>query len=518
MTAQMAIHDSPGIDSAGSGQTLGVIDIGSNSGRVLVARVRGAAHLDVLGDARSPLRLVRDVARVGELSPETIERTLGIVRGFVAVAQSSGADRTVAVATAAVREASNGEQFIARTRKELGIDVDIADADEEARYGFLGAVHGLAVQDGIVLDVGGGSLQLIHFRGRRRRRSWSLPLGALRLSDRFLKSDPPARGEMRALKEHVYATIERAGIRPIAADERMVGTGGTIRNLGKVDRRLRGEYPISRLHAYVLDRRRLDGVAILLAGSAANGRATIPGLNADRLDSIVGGALVVQAVMDRLLAPDLTVAGYGMREGIALRSVTDEAATVEQVQSAAVSALGNQFTAYDSTRAVQRTALTRKLMATLRPGVTGEVMLASTAAAYLLDIGASIDHYRRHEHSARIVCDGNLDGYTHRSLALIAAAIYAVGEREASVKSYAPLLSQIDQPIVEQMSAGVLLADALVRYCSVNPETISLERSNGHVVLATPVVDPWPLEAPTRRAERAFGASISRVGGTLRVG
>src|SRR5262252_817428 len=201
--------------AAGGGQTLGVIDIGSNSGRVLVARVRGAAHLDVLGDARSPLRLVRDVARAGALTRETIERTLGIVRGFVAVASTSGAERTLAVATAAVREASNGEQFIERTRDELGIPVDIADGDEEARYGFLGAIHGLPVEDGIVLDVGGGSLQLIHFRGRRLERSWSLPLGALRLSDRFLKSDLPTRGEMRALKDHVYTTLEQAGIRPL---------------------------------------------------------------------------------------------------------------------------------------------------------------------------------------------------------------------------------------------------------------------------------------------------------------
>ncbi|MBV9324384.1 MAG: Ppx/GppA family phosphatase [Chloroflexi bacterium] len=495
-----------------AGQTLGVIDIGSNSGRVLVAHVRGAAHLDVLGDARSPLRLVRDVARDGELSTETIDRTLRIVRGFVAVATSSGAERTMAVATAAVREATNGEQFIERTRDELGIPVDIANGDEEARLGFLGAVHGLPVEDGVVLDVGGGSIQLIHFRGRKLERSWSLPLGALRLSDRFLKSDPPSRGEMRALREHIQTTLERAGIRPLGADERLVGTGGTVRNLAKVDRRMRSTYPISRLHAYVLDRRRVDGVASLLSGMPANNRAMTPGLNADRADSIVGGGLVVQAVMDRLLATELTVAGYGLREGVALNCVTDEAASIEQVQNVAVSALGGHFTAYDSARAERRVALVNRLLARLLPGAAVEVMLAAAAAARLLDIGASIDYYRRHEHSARIVCDANLDGYTHRTLALTAAGLCAVGERVATVKGYAPLLVAADQRAVEQIAAGVALADALVRYGSGDPETITLERTNGHVVLAAPVVDDWPLETPTRRAERAFGASISRNG------
>ena len=495
-------------DARAAGKTLGVIDIGSNSGRVLVARVRGAAHLDVLGDARSPLRLVRDVARGGKLSTETIERTLRIIRGFVAVARSAGADQTTAVATAAVREASNGDELIERTREDLGIPVEIADGDEEARFGFLGAVHGLPVQHGIVLDVGGGSLQVIHFRDRRLERSWSLPLGALRLSDRFLKSDPPGRGEMRSLKEHVYASLEKAGIRPLRTDERLLGTGGTIRNLAKVDRRLLGDYPITRLHGYSLDRRRLDEVGALLAGASASNRGGIPGLNSDRADSIVGGGLAVQAVMDRLLASDLTVAGYGLREGIALRSVTEEAASVEHVQRAAVAGLAAQFTAYNPARAEQRAALTRRVLSALAPGLSVEAALAAEGGALLLDIGASIDHYRRHGHAARIVCDANLDGYTHRTLALMAAALYAVGEREASVKAYAPLLWPADQPVVEQIAAGIALADALVRYGSAPAEAVSVERTNGRVRLATTVLDAWPIEAPTRRAERAFGISL----------
>jgi exopolyphosphatase/guanosine-5'-triphosphate,3'-diphosphate pyrophosphatase len=474
----------------------------------MVARVMGAAHLDVLGDARSPLRLVRDVATAGQLNDETIERTLRIVRGFVAVALSAGAERTVAVATAAVREASNGDAFIERVRRELGIPVNIADAAAEARYGFHGAVHGLPIEHGIVLDVGGGSLQLVHFRGRRLLRSWSLSLGALRLSDRFLRSDPPSRGEMRSLKEHVYATLETVGVSPLMADERLVVTGGTVRNLAKVDRRQRGEYPISRLHGYLLERRRLDEAGVLLARQPAGERARVPGLNADRLDSIVGGSLVIQAVMDRLLAAELTVAGYGLREGIALRSVADEVAPLPDVQRASVEAVGARFTSWDHRRAACRAALVERLLSIVAPGLAAEPSLAASCAARLLDIGASIDYYRRHAHTARIVSDANLDGYAHRTLALVAAAALAVGERDATVKPWAPLLTSADQPVVEQIAAAVGLADALVRYGSADLDATSFERSNGHVTLVTPVVDAWPLEAPTRRAERAFGLSL----------
>jgi exopolyphosphatase/pppGpp-phosphohydrolase len=135
--------------------------------------------------------------------------------------------------------------------------------------------------------------------------------------------------------------------------------------------------------------------------------------------------------------------------------------------------------------------------------------LAASCAARLVDIGASIDYYRRHAHSARIVADANLDGFSHRTLALIAAAVLAVGERDASVKAYAPLLSVADQPVVEQIAAAVGLADALVRYCSADLDHALPERSNGRVTLATPVVDAWPLEAPTTRVERAFGVTLN---------
>jgi exopolyphosphatase / guanosine-5'-triphosphate,3'-diphosphate pyrophosphatase len=482
------------MDTTTTCRTLGVIDIGSNSGRVMVARVSGAAHLDVLGDARSPLRLVRDVTKGGQLSTETIERTLRIVRGFMAVARCAGAEDTLAVATAAVREASNGHELIERARLELGMSVEIADGEQEARLGFQGASHGLPIEHGIVLDVGGGSLQLTHFRSRRLERWWSLPLGALRLNDRFLsRSDPPTRGEMRSLKQHVYATLEEAGVSSLLADERLVGTGGTVRNLAKVDRRMRGDYPISRLHGYTVDRRRLDDVSNLLAETPSSDRSRVPGLNADRSDSIVGGALLVQAVMDRLLATDLTVAGYGLREGVALRSVTEQAVGVADVQRASVSALGSRFNSCDADRGRRRAALAEQLLASAQPGLAADVCLAASVAAQLLDIGASVDYYRRYAHSARIVADANLDGFAHRTLALIAASVLAVGEREASVKNFAPLLSLADQVLVEQVAAAVGLADALERY-------------------GTPPLDPWPVEPLARRAERAFGLSFDLVG------
>jgi exopolyphosphatase/guanosine-5'-triphosphate,3'-diphosphate pyrophosphatase len=188
---------------------------------------------------------------------------------------------------------------------------------EEARYGFLGAVGGLPVEHGVLFDLGGGSLQVARFRGRRLLGAVSVPLGSLRVSDAFLESDPPTAREVRRLREHARDVIDGAGLRALSRGEDLVGTGGTLRNLAKIDQRA-ACYPISRLHGYVLTRRRLHEIISGLAGDRLKKRARVSGLNADRRDSVVGGGLVIDTLMEVLGADHVVVSGQGVREGLAL--------------------------------------------------------------------------------------------------------------------------------------------------------------------------------------------------------
>src|SRR4029079_2295961 len=174
-----------------------VIDIGSNSGRVMVFTRDGSRHLRLLTGSRAPLRLVHDVDLRGQLSDATMARTTEALRDFQAIARGAGAKRIVAVATAPVRDAANGRLFAERLRRELGIRIEIIGGLTEARYGFNGAVRGLAVSNGLLFDLGGGSLQITRFANRRRTQGVSLPFGALRVSERFLESDPPTAKQLR---------------------------------------------------------------------------------------------------------------------------------------------------------------------------------------------------------------------------------------------------------------------------------------------------------------------------------
>ena len=190
---------------------IAVVDIGSNSGRVMVFRPEAGGHLHVLAGSRAALRLARDLDRTGRIPPEALERAFEALRDFRAIALGSGVRRFEAAGTSALRDAANGPPFIRRVKRELGITIRILSGLEEARFGFLGAVGGLPVDHGVFFDLGGGSLQVGRFRNRHLVGAVSVPLGSLRVSDAFLKSDPPTPREVKKLRAHVRGHAARGG-------------------------------------------------------------------------------------------------------------------------------------------------------------------------------------------------------------------------------------------------------------------------------------------------------------------
>ncbi len=281
--------------STSARRPVAVIDIGSNSGRVVILDVDRAGHLRLLGGSRAPLRLVHDVDNAHRLSEESMARTMEAVRDFHAIAVRAGATRIVAVATAAMRDASNGHVLSDRLRRELGLRVDVIDGRAEARFGFTGAVRGLPVASGLWFDLGGGSLQLARFASRRPGRATSLPLGALRLSESFLSSDPPRPRDLRRLRDHIWKQLKKAGVGRLSGGETLVGTGGTLRNLAKIDRS-RHVYPVGSLHGYVLPSDRVREITSRLARTRLKDRDDVDGLSAERADSIVVGAVAIDVL------------------------------------------------------------------------------------------------------------------------------------------------------------------------------------------------------------------------------
>jgi exopolyphosphatase / guanosine-5'-triphosphate,3'-diphosphate pyrophosphatase len=485
-------------------EVLGVIDVGSNSGRIVVLRVGAQGHLEILAASRAPLRLAREVQLTSRITRETIERTAAVVNDFRSIADSAGATRTIAVATSAVRESRNSGELLEHIRRRSGIEVQIIDGDTEARYAFRGAVHGLKANAGLVMDIGGGSLEVVRFEGRRETGSWTLPLGALRVSDQFLLSDPPTAQEIETLREHAVGVLRGAGFEPLREGDRLVGTGGTLRNLAKIDRHTR-TYPIPRLHGYVLTRKRVQDVAELVAARPRTRRRSIAGLSRYRADSIVGGAVVAQAFLEHLGAPRVLVSGQGLREGVALEHVSTPSPAGEQPE-ASVHALASRFSAWDADRAERRAAIAADLQEGLWPEADDESRRQLRHGAILLDLGRSIDYYRRHQHAADVVTEADLAGFTHRELALLAAVIRTAGDESARWQAYRPLLDAEDRTSVARSATILALADEAERRMPPGPPgRISLDGRRKTVVLHVPISDPWRQEALSRRCSKVFG-------------
>jgi exopolyphosphatase/guanosine-5'-triphosphate,3'-diphosphate pyrophosphatase len=496
-----------------AGPVVAVIDIGSNSGRVMVYRSEPGGHLHALAGSRAPLRLVRDLERTGRIPDEALERCLAALREFRAIARGAGARRIVAAGTSALRDAANGPAFVRRVRRELGLEILVLSGLEEARHGFLGAVAGLPVDDGVLFDLGGGSLQLAQFRARRLLAATSLPLGALRVSDRFLRSDPPSPRELRRLRDHARRLLEEAGVRPLGRADALVGTGGTLRNLAKVDQRLAG-YPVPRLHGYVLGRRRLHELAARLAGERAKKRARLPGLNSDRRDSVVGGALVIEALAEALGAEAVLVSGEGVREGLARSVSGDSVGPSAEARRSSLDALAARFAGWSRERAERREALAASLLEALERPPSAEMAETLRHAARVVDVGRTVDFFDRHEHAADLVLATDLGGFSHRGVALLSAVLRQAGDEEARPRSLEPLVGRADRDAIERAAVVLALAEAITDRCLPgSPARLSLRLRGKEAVLRVPALEAWGARGLDERFRAAFGRTLRVVPG-----
>jgi exopolyphosphatase/guanosine-5'-triphosphate,3'-diphosphate pyrophosphatase len=483
---------------------IAVIDIGSNSGRVVVVRVSDAGHLQIVADERAPLRLSRDLqATGGRLGIEALERTVLALRDFLAVARGAGAADTVAVATAAVREAEDCDAFVDAIHDRTGLDLEVIDGEQEAAYAFLGAVHGLPVEDGLLFDIGGGSLEVTTFADRALDTALTLPLGALRLSDEFLRTDPPAAEERDALANRVRDVLKDAGVGSLGNEHQVVGTGGTVRNLARMDARRHRSF-IPHLHGYRVPVPRLQTVADALAGRKLHRRRSMSGLNADRADSIVGGATAVLALLDLVGGPDLLVSGQGLREGVALTALGMSTSSPPAVRRASIAALCSRFTTWDEERARRRTLVVERLASDLDPEAEAEQVEMLAHAATLLDVGRAVDYYDRYAQSARTVLGADLIGFSHRHLAILAATfLQAAGERPSDASR--AQLPKRDLGWTARAGAILALADEIEsRTPPGEPIALSCRVRPRGVVISAPVLAAWPPRAVGDRFRRAF--------------
>jgi exopolyphosphatase/guanosine-5'-triphosphate,3'-diphosphate pyrophosphatase len=486
----------------------GVIDLGSNSARLIVADLDPAGHFEMAADARAGLRLLRRIAADGSLPAPAIALTCQVINAMTTVARNAGADKVVAVATSALRETTNRNEVVEAVARETGVELRVVDGEEEAMLACRGAIHSLPVDTGLNLDIGGGSLEISSFSHRTPGQSWSLQLGALRLNDTFLVSDPPKKTEVSDLRQHVLKTLNAAALPSATAPRDLVGTGGTIRAVAKIARS-RHSHDVPGVHGYQLTRPEIEKVLELTSNQKRSRVSAITGVNSDRAVSLAAGANTLAETMDYLAIPHLLVSGQGLREGLALTLSEAPIKSAREVRAGAVAALARRFSAHSPQRAEWRVAIALALIRVLVEDNNDDAIENIKHAAKLIDIGRSIDFYNRHEHTCNIILRADLPGFSQRQRAQLAATVEKAGGSRTSSRRYRPLLSAAQMRDVERAGVILALADGIEpRTHPTDKLAINRLDSRREIILSIPLAAPWYPEDLLRRASRAFGKRL----------
>ncbi|MFA6044661.1 MAG: CHAD domain-containing protein [Phycisphaerales bacterium] len=484
-----------------SGRKLAVIDIGSNSIRLLAVELVDAQTWTVLAEERAMTRLAQGMAANHELSSEAMARSVEAIGRFKLQAERLGVQGVRAFATAAVREAGNKRDFISLVHDRTGLMVELVSARDEGRltHQSVARVYDLSRGSAGVVDIGGGSLEVVQSRDGIITANTSMPLGAVRLTEAFGGADAASGKNFKALKSEASRQIKRRVRKPEHAPGILVGCGGTFTTLLTLAAATRGVLiernspALSTLGPVTRDQ--LKALVNDLRSLSLEQRLRVPGLPSDRADIVIAGLIVVERLMKRLGATQLHVHPGGFREGLVLRLIEDEITKRQATPTTPTDVMSGvrrlaQACHYEKDHSEHVATLARTLFDQFRaqsdliPGLgtdAGERVLLE-AAAVLHDIGIMVSYEQHHKHSWTIIRHATLPGLSPRQIELV-AQIARYHRKATPEKSHRPFaaLGDRDQALVSRLAALLRVADGLDRSHAQHTSGVHVRFGNGVV-------------------------------------
>lgn len=443
-----------------------IVDLGSNTTRLVIYDYELGKWFHLTDEVREVVRLREGMGNTNVLRGAAIDRTLNALRMFRALCDALGVSDVGVVATSAVRDAENSASFLARAEADTGWQLRILSGEEEGYYGALGGLNSTGLREGFVVDMGGGSAQVIEVRGGVPGRSASMPLGALRLTELLLPTETVTKkqvGTLRAFVREQLAPLDWFRAKP--GDE-LVIIGGTIRNLAKIDKARKG-YPLDSVQAYQLSAEDLKSISDELWRLPLEKRYALRGLNQDRADIIHTGALAYNEILGHSDFSHATISRHGLREGVFYEKFLAD-------QSEPIIWNLRRFSVFSLARTFEGDEVHSQHVACLSLRMFDDLQSAHEldpsyrellwAAGILHDIGTAIDYYYHHHHSSYIVLNHTLPGYSPRELALVSLLCrYHRSKGKPKPRSLGPLMARSDKRALRVLTGILRLAEYFER-------------------------------------------------------
>jgi exopolyphosphatase/guanosine-5'-triphosphate,3'-diphosphate pyrophosphatase len=486
---------------------LAAIDIGTNSIHMVIVQVEEHRIFEIIDREKEMVQLGKGSLIRGRLTPEAIERGLAALKAFRQIADSHKVSKIICTATSAVRESSNGQEFVRLVKKETGIDIRILSGIEEARMIMLAVrdVIDLKNQRALVVDIGGGSMEMIVADARNIFLATSIKSGVIRLTERFMKSDPPSSKDLKALKKWLGKKIEPLSRKIQDLNPQIaIGTSGTMLALGVlINQNLKSK----KSKGNIITIEDVEEMNEILQESSLQERLKLSGMDPKRGDQIVAGGALIEMMMERCRINELQLCDRALREGliadylIKLNPAVPAKIQARELRSRSVINLLHRWE-IDRSHANHAAQLALQLYDALaeyhKYGPHVRELMEYTALLH--DIGRVISYPRHQRHGWYIVKQANLIGFKPEEIDIIAAAIaYHRGKKPRKKDSYMQGLNRKERRIVRLLTGILRVSDGLDRQHNQSINKIEARRE-GPNHLAIIMYSSQPALIPLRAA------------------
>ncbi|HIU99986.1 MAG TPA: Ppx/GppA family phosphatase [Candidatus Stercoripulliclostridium merdipullorum] len=480
-------------------EKIAIIDLGSNSARLVIANILDGGYFVVVDELKEPVRLAQDMEIDGFLRPLRVAQTIKTLRTFRTLYESHGVDKVFAYATAAVRHAKNQKSFVDEVQTSCGIKLTVLSQEEEAMFVYQGVINSMDVPKGLIVDIGGGSVKMIYYNRRVLIAQDTLPFGAVTLSEKFAKSGTPEE-RADAIERYVTEHLQKLDwLRNLDPETQLIGVGGSIRNLGRISRRLK-KYPLDMAHNYHIPFSEFDTIYDTIKPLEFDKTSRIRGLSSARADIFPAALSTIAAIRNYTEFSEIIIGGAGLREGAMFRYSCPTVAEkpISDILGHSIYTLLHHFNAniahaehvFDiSMQLFRQLKVLHKLP---RPYVK-----ILRVASMLHDIGSALKFYDHHKHSMYVIWNSNLYGIPQKDLVVagIVAACHAKdGFETLDLGRYASMLTEEDFDAIKKLGVIVRIAECFDRSCGGVITGLSCDVLGDSVILKTKTNGDCTLE------------------------
>ncbi len=511
--------DVPGTD--GKRPRLAALDVGSNTMRLVIAELEPNGVYRVLDDEREMVRLGAGVNETGRLDPTAVERALEAIGKMKALADGLRVSRLRAIATSAVRDAENGAEFCVEAQRRFDIPIEIISGAEEGRLAFRSVLRHFNLEDRLIaaVDVGGGSVEVVLAAGKIIDQVYTLPLGAVRLTEQFGLADKVDKQSWKAVRKAIDSEARNTIGRPPLRPRVIIGSGGTFSTLAEMIQLRRGEQAVS-VQGYKMAVAEVEHLLDELISMTLDERKQVPGLAPGRADIIVAGALVITRLARRLLCEEIWVHDKGVRDGLLLTMI-DELQDVPSAPDPSRDRMQvvRQFAQVcrcNPAHCEQVAKLAGQIFDQLDPvyDLPPEGRELMLAAALTHEAGYLINPAGRHKHAYHIIRHADLPGFSSHEIELIAnVARYHRGAPPKKSHANFKSLKLADAQLVKVLAGILRVADGLdrTRFQRVRSVRVMAEGDELRIEVdagADAQVEMWAAEEKSKLLAKTLGAKI----------